>query len=182
MSSDIPVILEVAVNGVTTKERNPEVPDSPEAIAADALRCLDEGAAIIHMHTTVGGRPTAEAAAEYAEAFRLIRAERDDGILYPTMGGGAGIHDRRHSRVLGAAHPRRARALPRHARRRTAAVGCGRAGRVATRLTRGPHGRGAGRPPARRPRGLRRRAEQRRPGARCRRPLSIRGAAGGDAL
>src|SRR4051794_41732800 len=94
MSSDIPVIIEVAVNGVTTKARNPEVPDTPETIAADAVRCLDEGAAIIHIHTTAPGQATADAAAEYAEAFRFMRAERDDGVLYPTMGGGATIHER----------------------------------------------------------------------------------------
>ena len=33
-----PVIIEVAVNGVTTPERNPNVAASPEALAADALR------------------------------------------------------------------------------------------------------------------------------------------------
>src|SRR2546429_6791976 len=103
MSSDIPVIIEVAVNGVTTKERNPEVPDSPEAIATDALRCLDEGAAIIHTHTTVPGRLTTEAAAEYAEAFRLVREERTDGILYPTMNGGANISERYDHHLLLAA-------------------------------------------------------------------------------
>lgn len=32
-----PVVIEVAVNGVTTKERNPLVPSTPDEIAADAI-------------------------------------------------------------------------------------------------------------------------------------------------
>jgi uncharacterized protein (DUF849 family) len=94
MTSEAPVIIEVAVNGVTTKARNPEVPDTPQAVAEDAVHCLDEGAAIIHSHTTQMGMPSAAAAEEYATIFRLIRAERDDGILYPTMGGGSNISER----------------------------------------------------------------------------------------
>src|SRR3954451_15912795 len=87
MTTDLPVIIEVAVNGVTTKARNAEVADMPAAVAEDALRCLDEGAAIIHSHTTQMGMAQAAAAEEYAAIFRAIRAERDDAILYPTMGG-----------------------------------------------------------------------------------------------
>jgi uncharacterized protein (DUF849 family) len=94
VTTDVPVIIEVAVNGVTTKARNPEVPDTPDTVADDAVRCLDEGAAIIHSHTTQMGMPSVQAAEEYATIFRRIRARRDDGILYPTMNGGTGIKER----------------------------------------------------------------------------------------
>ena len=57
--SDVPVILEVAVNGVTTKERNPLTPEAPEEVAADALACLDAGASVIHAHSRPSGLPTA---------------------------------------------------------------------------------------------------------------------------
>src|SRR2546429_619847 len=154
MSTDTPVIIEVAVNGVTTKERNPPVPDSPEALPPDALRRPDEGAAIVPTPTTVGGRATAEAPAENAEGCRPVRAglcqqpgrhPLHDGRLSPRAprpqlrrvrarvhahgarlppGRPAGgrvveqvllfgrwvLHDRRHTRLLGAAHPRGARA------------------------------------------------------------------------
>ena len=33
-----PVIIEVAINGVTGKDRNPHVPCTPDEIANDALR------------------------------------------------------------------------------------------------------------------------------------------------
>ena len=48
MSSDFPVIIEAAVNGTTTRERNANVPRTPPEIAADALACLAAGATIIH--------------------------------------------------------------------------------------------------------------------------------------
>ena len=36
---DTAVIIEVALNGVTSKDRNPNVPRSPEEVSADALAC-----------------------------------------------------------------------------------------------------------------------------------------------
>ena len=58
-----PVMIEVAVNGVTTKERNPHVPSTPEEIAADAIRCIDAGASIVHIHNPAMRLSTADAAA-----------------------------------------------------------------------------------------------------------------------
>ena len=94
MGAPTPVVLEVAVNGVTQPEQNSAVPREAAAIAEDALRCLEAGAAIVHSHTHDPTRP-AEAAAElYLEAYRPILAERPDAILYPTIGVGDGIEAR----------------------------------------------------------------------------------------
>ena len=38
MSDQLPVIIEVALNGVTTRERNPHVPSTPDEIAALATQ------------------------------------------------------------------------------------------------------------------------------------------------
>jgi 3-keto-5-aminohexanoate cleavage enzyme len=88
---DHPVIIEVAINGLTSKARNPNVPIEPAEIAADALACIEAGAAIVHNHID-GMAPTAEAAAErYLEGWRPVLAERPDALLYPTVhiaGGG----------------------------------------------------------------------------------------------
>ncbi|MEO8697483.1 MAG: 3-keto-5-aminohexanoate cleavage protein [Acidimicrobiales bacterium] len=89
-----PVVIEVAVNGVTTKERNPLVPSTSEEIAADAIRCIDAGASIVHIHNPAMRLGTAEAAAMYAQALRIMRRERPTAVLYPTMGGGANISER----------------------------------------------------------------------------------------
>lgn len=89
-----PVILEVALNGATSKERNAMVPRAPAEIAADALVCLEAGAAIVHTHTDDPTLPPREGAARYLEAYRLILAVRPDAILYPTVSVGTTIHER----------------------------------------------------------------------------------------
>ena len=89
-----PRIVEVALNGATTKEANPCVPRSPQEITADALACIEAGAAIVHNHNdeflwVEGG---AHRAAPYIEAWRPVRVAYPEVLLYPTMAsGGPGI-------------------------------------------------------------------------------------------
>ena len=80
-----PVIIEAAINGVTSKERNPNVPRSPEEIAADALACIEAGAAIIHNHIDRNGLSEDEAAERYLEGWRPVLAQRPDALVYPTV-------------------------------------------------------------------------------------------------
>ena len=47
-----PVIIEVALNGATPTSRNPHVPQTQEALVADALRCIAAGASVVHTHAT----------------------------------------------------------------------------------------------------------------------------------
>jgi uncharacterized protein (DUF849 family) len=85
MGNEQPVIIEVAINGETPKERNPNVPRTPEEIGTDALACVEAGAAIIHGHAddlTVTGKAAAD---RYAEGWAKVRAARPDAILYPTV-------------------------------------------------------------------------------------------------
>ena len=80
-----PVILEVAINGGVTPDRNPHVPLSTEAIIRDSLRCFDAGASVIHAHNhdiRLNGRAGAEA---YLEPWRVILAQRPDALWYPTL-------------------------------------------------------------------------------------------------
>jgi 3-keto-5-aminohexanoate cleavage enzyme len=86
-----PVILEVALNGATARERNPHVPRTPAEITRDALACLDGGAAIVHNHHddpmfTVDGVHAVE---PYLAAWEPVVAARPDALLYPTMAAGA---------------------------------------------------------------------------------------------
>ena len=80
-----PVIIEAAINGATTKERNPNVPRTPEEIAADALAAIEAGAAVIHNHIDLGGLGEAEAAERYLDGWRPVLAARPDALLYPTV-------------------------------------------------------------------------------------------------
>lgn len=84
-----PVILEVALNGITGPERNPAAPRLPAELARDAIACLDAGAAIVHTHTHEPARPPREGAALYLEAYRPILDAHPDAILYPTIGLGS---------------------------------------------------------------------------------------------
>jgi uncharacterized protein (DUF849 family) len=84
----------VALNGATTKEQNAMVPRAPEEIAADALACLEMGAAVVHTHTDGPALPPREGAELYLAAYRPILAARPDAILYPTVAIGGTIHER----------------------------------------------------------------------------------------
>lgn len=89
-----PVIIEAAINGGVTKERNPHVPRAPAEVARDALACMEAGAAVIHTHTDAPGfgGTAAHDPAPYREAWRAILAARPDALLHPTVpGGGPGV-------------------------------------------------------------------------------------------
>jgi 3-keto-5-aminohexanoate cleavage enzyme len=92
--TDEAVIIEAAVNGVTSKATNPNVPESPEEIAADALDCLAAGAAIVHNHNAEYAVEGVRAAELYLAAWKPVVRERPDAILYPTLGFGPTISER----------------------------------------------------------------------------------------
>jgi 3-keto-5-aminohexanoate cleavage enzyme len=89
-----PVIIEAAINGTTPRERNPHVPRTPEEIAAEAIRCIQAGATIIHNHNddpVLDMVTAAHAATPYIDAWGPVLASHPDVFLYPTMTGG-GAH------------------------------------------------------------------------------------------
>jgi uncharacterized protein (DUF849 family) len=99
-----PVIIEVALNGGTPKSRNPNVPRTPDEIAADAIACIDAGASVVHNHNddpVIGGSGV-HAWEPYLEAWRVILRERPGAVLYTTMAGG-GPHvtiEQRYSHIV----------------------------------------------------------------------------------
>ena len=80
-----PVIIEVALNGATSPAHNPHVPTTSAELVADALRCLDAGAAVIHTHAPRVDADAAAAAALYLEHFEPVLAEHPDALLYATV-------------------------------------------------------------------------------------------------
>lgn len=96
-----PVVIEAALNGVTSKERNPRVPISPEEHAKDALECVAAGATVIHTHTADMLAPAEAVAEQYADAYRPVVDAHPGIICYPTTGVGPTIEDRyRHVELL----------------------------------------------------------------------------------
>ena len=79
-----PVIIEVALNG-------PRASDPP-TLAAEAIDCLDAGATIVHQHDR--GTDPDTMAADGAEMYRAVLAQRPDAILYPTSAHGGDIEYR----------------------------------------------------------------------------------------
>jgi uncharacterized protein (DUF849 family) len=80
-----PVIIEAAINGITTRAQNPNVPILPAEIVTDSLACYAAGAAIIHHHIDRSGLSIQEAADRYLEAWRPLLAQRPDALIYPTL-------------------------------------------------------------------------------------------------
>ena len=68
-----PVIIEAALNGVTSKKRNPHAPLAPDEQAKDGLACVDAGATVIHTHAANIAVPPEDAARDYAAAYRPLR-------------------------------------------------------------------------------------------------------------
>ena len=93
MSSETPVIIEAAINGGSSKRRNPNVPREPSEIVDDTYRCLDAGASIIHAHNADYQLTGKAAADNYLEAWRVILDERPGTLWYPTLSGGRNVHE-----------------------------------------------------------------------------------------
>lgn len=85
MAAPAPVVIEAAINGLTSPTVNPHVPVTPEQVAADALACFDAGASIVHHHADAFGVPATTAAERYLEAWRPVWAQRPDALVYPTV-------------------------------------------------------------------------------------------------
>ncbi len=83
-----PVIIEVALNGTTTRERNPHVPISREELIEEGLACIEAGATIVHCHIANMRVPAEEAAAEYRATFEPWVAADPDVLVLPTLGWG----------------------------------------------------------------------------------------------
>ena len=89
MSAAPPTGVEVALNGMTTREQNPHVPRTVDEIVADGLRCLDAGASVVHHHNDEPnfGEATRHCAGPYIDVWTRLRAARPGLLLHPTMAG-----------------------------------------------------------------------------------------------
>ena len=80
-----PVILEVQVNGIRTREMNPNVPITHDEITQEVIACLEAGAAVIHAHNT-DIFLTGEAAYEdYMKSWEPIIRKYPDVLWYSTI-------------------------------------------------------------------------------------------------
>jgi 3-keto-5-aminohexanoate cleavage enzyme len=89
-----PLIIEAALNGTTSKARNPNTPKSAEEIADDALACLAAGAAIVHTHIEGFENSGDAAVQEYVRGWAPVLTERPGAILYGTVANGSTPEER----------------------------------------------------------------------------------------
>jgi uncharacterized protein (DUF849 family) len=84
-----PVIIEAAINGLTSKQQNTNVPRSAPEIASDALRCFAAGATIVHHHVDTILAEGPVAAEAYLECWRPVWQVIPEALLYPTVNAGS---------------------------------------------------------------------------------------------
>jgi uncharacterized protein (DUF849 family) len=89
-----PVILEVAINGLTTVARNPHVPRTAQAVARTAAACIALGASIVHTHNDTMDLPRDDAVRAYAASWAPVLATRPGALLYPTQALGPTMAER----------------------------------------------------------------------------------------
>lgn len=79
-----PLIIEVAINGLCDKSRNPHVPITADEIVKDAIDCLNAGASIIHCHGSSMNIDSDEAFRQYSAMFEPVLNLYPGAHLYPT--------------------------------------------------------------------------------------------------
>ena len=81
---DHPVVIESHINGVRSKEMNPNTPTSYDEIAEDAIRCWEAGAGAIHAHNTSFDLLGENAYKDYMRTWEKVLAKHPDITWYPT--------------------------------------------------------------------------------------------------
>lgn len=79
------LIVYLGINEGVTKAQNPNVPTTPEEIADDVKRCVDEGVSIVHFHVAdpvTGFNPSPDPETNLA-VYRAVR-RKADVMLYPS--------------------------------------------------------------------------------------------------
>ena len=86
-----PAIITAAICGAeTTREMTPHLPITADELAAEAARCRDAGAAVVHLHVRRDdGTPTQDRAL-FQKALDAIR-RRTDVIVQTSTGGAVGM-------------------------------------------------------------------------------------------
>ncbi len=69
------IIIKACLNGARGREQNPNIPWTPTEIAAEAKRCFEAGASIVHIHARTSQGATSYDPAWYTEADRQIRSQ-----------------------------------------------------------------------------------------------------------
>lgn len=91
----------MGLNENVTRDQNPNVPITPDEIAADIAECVEAGASIVHVHCRDPrtGEPVMDDPDAYIDLFRTVRATVDAPV-YPTYPNGETVARYRHVKAL----------------------------------------------------------------------------------
>ncbi|MFA6506132.1 MAG: 3-keto-5-aminohexanoate cleavage protein [Treponemataceae bacterium] len=82
------VIITAALNGaLSPKSLNPNVPQTPQEIAADAIACWNAGAAIVHLHMRDEQGNGSLSKERFAETVKIIKAKAPNVVINLTTSG-----------------------------------------------------------------------------------------------
>ncbi len=93
MNQDGPVLIEAVVNGVASKDSNPNVPRCHEEIRRDILGCFEAGASIVHSHEADGSSGPGDADS-YAKTWGPVLDQLPGAIVYPSLGSSGSVEER----------------------------------------------------------------------------------------
>ncbi len=81
---DQPVVIESHINGIRSREMNPNTPITYDEIAEDAIRCWEAGAGAIHAHNTSFDLLGENAYKDYMRTWDKVLRKHPDITWYPT--------------------------------------------------------------------------------------------------
>ena len=83
-------MITLATTGnINTKERNPNLPCSPQEMADDMHECIKHGVSVIHMHARDENNKPTMRVDVFRETCRLVKARDPDVIIQISTGGRA---------------------------------------------------------------------------------------------
>jgi 3-keto-5-aminohexanoate cleavage enzyme len=100
--ADLPVIITCAITGAeTTKEKQPNLPITPEEQAQASSDAIKAGASVIHLHVRDElGKPS-QAVERFEESIRAIRKAEPSAIIQISTGGAVGESIENRAKPLG---------------------------------------------------------------------------------
>lgn len=85
------IITAALVGSLPTKEKNPNVPITPDEIAADALACYNAGASVVHIHARDAEGKNCHDEAIFRKIHDKVKALAPELIVQLSTGGRAGM-------------------------------------------------------------------------------------------
>jgi 3-keto-5-aminohexanoate cleavage enzyme len=88
------IMIEAAVNGVTTRDQNRNVAYRPDEVAADAIAASTAGASLVHVHAREPDGSWSDNADYYTTIYGKVRETQSPPLLWPTFAGGKDVKKR----------------------------------------------------------------------------------------